>query len=279
LVDVAFWDLVGKAAGKPLYKYWGGTDGEMDLYASTAEMVSADRSPDIALQAREDGFKAIKLRAHHMDIRDDIRAVAAVREAVGDSMKIMVDANQGCVLSLAGPEWDFDTALEFANAMSELGLYWLEEPLHRFDYNGIRKLRDRVDIRIAGGELNEGIHEFKVMMEKDCYDVYQPDAVFAGGVSMCLDVAAMAMEKGKMFSPHTWSDGIGFAINAHIAAKVRGCPFLEFPYEPESWTPQVWCAMQTEPFLPENGRITLPDAPGLGIELDEDVIRKHAKRL
>lgn len=279
LLEVALWDLIGKQAGTPLYRYWGGTRDRLEVYASTGEVATRDRSPEMALTAREAGFSAIKLRAHNMNYKDDIRAVEAAREAVGDTMKILVDANQGWALSPIGPRWDFDTALEFARAMAELDVYWLEEPLDRFEFDAIRRLRDQAGVRIAGGEMNQGIHEFKVMLEKDCFDVYQPDATLAGGVLMSRQVAEMAKEKGRLFSPHTWTTGIGFAINMHIAATCDHCPILEFPWEPESWSPQARDAMLAEPFIPKDGTIELPDAPGLGIALNPEAMSKYAKRL
>ena len=279
LVEVALWDLLGKADGKPLYRRWGGAADRMELYASTGEVATVERSPEVAVAAREAGFKAVKLRAHNMDFRDDIRAVEAVRGSVGDSMKILVDANQGWMLSPIGPRWDLDTATEFARAMSDLDVYWLEEPLDRFDFDGLRKLRDSVDVRIAGGEMNQGIHEFEIMLEKDCLDVYQPDATLAGGVIMSREVAARAQEKGLLFSPHTWTTGVGFAINMHIAASVGNCPILEYPWVPDSWSVEARDAMLTEPFLAKDGYVKLPAGPGLGVELDSDALKKFAKRL
>jgi L-alanine-DL-glutamate epimerase-like enolase superfamily enzyme len=279
LVEVALWDMLGKAAGKPLYKHWGGTAERLELYASTGEVATPDHSPPMALAARDAGFTAIKLRAHSWDYKDDIRAVEAVREAVGDSMRILVDANQGWALSPIGPRWDFDTALEFARAMADLDVYWLEEPLDRFDFDGLRRLRDGADVQIAGGEMNQGYHEFRMMLEKDCLDVYQPDATLAGGVIMSRQVAADAQAKGRLFSPHTWTTGLGFAINMHIAASVENCPILEYPWEPDSWNPQARDGMLTEPLLAENGYVRLPTKPGLGVELSPAAMKRYAKRL
>ena len=278
-LEVALWDLIGKEAGVPLCRHWGGSTDELELYASTGETNAAARSPEEALAAREAGFKAIKLRAHNGDFRQDIAALEAVRETVGDSMKILVDANQGWSLSPFGPKWDHDAALEYARAASELGVYWLEEPLDRFDFDGYARLRDNVDVRIAGGEMNQGLHEFKVMIDKDCLDVYQPDATLAGGVIMARKVAEMAKAKGRIFSPHTWTTGLGFAVNLQIAASVSNCPILEFPWVPESWTPKARDAMLAERGLPEGGALKMPEKPGLGVDLDAEVMKEFAIRL
>ena len=278
-VEVALWDLIGKAAGQPLHRHWGGTRNRIEVYASTGETNTAARSPEKALAAREAGFRAIKLRAHNFDIQDDIRAVEAVRTTVGDSMKILVDANQGWTLSPLGPRWDYDTALTFARAMADLDIYWIEEPLDRFDFNGLRKLHENVSVPLAGGELNQGIHEFLVLLEKDCFDIYQPDATLAGGVGVARKVAELAREKGRQFSPHTWTNGIGFAVNLQIAASIDDCSIIEFPYEPESWSPQARDAMLTSPFTPKDGYLDIPDGPGFGFELSPEAMSKYAKRI
>ena len=279
LLEVALWDMLGKAANKPLYKLWGGTASRIEAYASTGETATPQRSPEQALAAREAGFRAVKLRAHSFDHREDIRAVEAVRSAVGDSMKILIDANQGWTLSPIGPRWDFDTALDFARGIADLDIYWLEEPLDRFDFNGLRRLRDSASVRIAGGELNQGIHEFQVLLEKDCLDVYQPDATLAGGVTVARKVAELARAQGREFSPHTWTNGLGFAINLQIAASIPDCPIIEFPYEPESWSPQARDAMLTEPFIPRNGYLDVPEKPGLGVELSPEAMSRYAKKI
>ncbi len=279
LAEVALWDLVGKAAGKPLYTLWGGTVDELPVYASTGEVNTAEHSPMQAIAAREAGFTYLKLRAHNDDYRDDVLAMEAVRAAVGNSMNILVDANQGWSLSPFGPKWDVDTALAYSNAVARFGVYLLEEPLDRFDFDGLAALHEKSPVRLAGGEMNQGLHEFKVLLEKNCLDIYQPDATLAGGVTMARKVAEMAHNQGKLFSPHTWTTGLGFAVNMHIAASVPNCPILEFPYEPASWSPAVRDAMLAEPFIPQNGVIALPQRPGLGVELNPEAMAKYAKRL
>jgi L-alanine-DL-glutamate epimerase-like enolase superfamily enzyme len=169
--------------------------------------------------------------------------------------------------------------LDFARGIADLDVYWLEEPLDRFDFNGLRRLRDSSSVRIAGGELNQGIHEFQILLEKDCLDVYQPDATLAGGVTVARKVAELARAQGREFSPHTWTNGLGFAINLQIAASIPDCPIIEFPYEPESWSPQARDAMLTQPFLPRNGYLDVPDKPGLGVELSPDAMSRCAKRI
>jgi L-alanine-DL-glutamate epimerase-like enolase superfamily enzyme len=275
-IEVALWDLLAKEKGVPLYQYWGGGHRCLPLYASTGETATAARSPEKALAAREAGFRAIKLRAHNFDVADDIKAVEAVRNAVGDSIDILVDANQGWTLSPLGPIWDFSTALDFARAMEDLGVAWIEEPLDRFDFDGLRALRDSVGIPIAGGEMNQGMHEFRVLLEKDALDIYQPDATLAGGAAVARRVAQCAREKGRRFSPHTWTNGVGFAANMQIAAAEQ-CDLLEYPFEPDSWSVEARDAMLEVPFNHEHGGICLPELPGLGVNLSQDAMVKYAR--
>jgi len=277
-LEVALWDIIGKATGQPIYKLLGGGQQRLKAYASTGELRSPEQRVEDALRLRDEGFRALKLRFHRPNPRDDLRVLEAVRKAVGDSMDIMVDANYGWVIApdRAPQRWDLRTAISMARAMEELGVYWLEEPLYCYDYDGLAELRRQVNLRIAGGELNQGFHEFKILLEKDCFDVYQPDVTFAGGFFQCRQIAAMLQAHGKTITPHTWTNGIGFAANLHFAASLGSCPYLEFPYDPPNWTPEVRDFMLAEPFrIDAEGYVKVPQGPGLGIELDEEKLKRY----
>jgi L-alanine-DL-glutamate epimerase-like enolase superfamily enzyme len=114
-------------------------------------------------------------------------------------------------------------------------------------------------------------------LEADALDVYQPDAVLAVGITRAAALAARVIERGLWFTPHTWTNGIGLLANLHLTAGVGGGPFLELPYDPPGWTPERRDFMLAEPLLPDgDGRLAVPDRPGLGIELDEDALRRLA---
>ncbi len=276
-LEVALWDIAGKAAGLPLYKLLGGHRDRLRAYASTGELRPAkDRAEDV-LKLRDEGFLATKLRFHSPNPRDDLATLAAVRRAVDDTMTIMVDANQGWRYpGDLTPRWDLSTAIEMATAMEDYDVYWLEEPLWSYDYDGLAELRRRTTTRIAGGELNMGLHEFREYDRHNCLDVYQPDATFAGGITTARKVAGMAQAAGHMFAPHTWSNGIGLMANLHLAAAVPNAPFIEFPHDPPNWTPEVRDFMLTEPIrIDANGDVVLTDKPGLGVELDEERCKQY----
>ena len=276
-IEIALWDIAGKVAGLPLYKLLGGKRDRLPAYASTGELRPKEQRVDDVLRLRDEGFSAVKLRFHSPNAPDDLPTLEAVRKAVGDSMTIMVDANMGWRYpGDTSPRWDLRTAIMMARAMEAFDVYWLEEPLWSYDYDGLAELRRQANVRIAGGELNHGLHEFREYLRHGCLDVYQPDASFAGGITAARTVAGMAHASGLMFSPHTWSNGIGMMANLHLAAAMPNCPFIEFPYDPPNWTPEYRDFFLTEPIrIDANGDVVLPDKPGLGIELDEDRIAQY----
>jgi D-galactarolactone cycloisomerase len=200
---------------------------------------------------------------------------------VGDSMAIGVDANQGWRVALIddAPLWDLERALTFAEACAGLDVAWIEEPLDMYAYDELAELCRHSKVPIAGGELNGGWHEFKVMLEKGSYDIYQPDATMGGGVSDALRVMEACRERGLGYTPHTWTNGIGFLINLHVyAAGPRDHP-IEYPYEPPGWVPEARDGILAEPIrVAEDSTVAVPDAPGLGIELDEDKLAHYGTR-
>ncbi len=274
-LDLALWDLRGKIEGEPVYRLLGGRDNRVRAYASTAlrRDEAASRETAQGLVAR--GFEAIKLRFSTDDWRRDIARAAAVRDAVGPGIDLMVDCNQAWRMSWdTAPPWDLATAREVAHALAELDAYWMEEPLHRGDYAGMAALRAETGVRIAGGEVTREAHEFHTLIERGCLDVLQPDCVFVGGITGCARIAAAAHEAGLMFTPHTWGNGLGLLANAHLTVGTGGAPYIEFPFDPPDWVPaRRDFGLKETIEADDDGWLTLPDRPGLGAELDEAVLR------
>ena len=271
-LECALWDLAGKLADKPLFRLLGGDAPRLPLYASTGALRTAAEAAETAVRIVEAGFKAMKLRFHRSDWRDDIAIVAAVRERIGDRLELMVDCNQGWRMPW-DPEdaWSYDSALQVARALAELGVYWMEEPLHRGNYEGMARLREEGGIRIAGGEMTREWHEFLTLRRQGCLDVYQPDAVLTLGIGGLLRLGRLLASDGLALTPHTWGNGLGLLANAHVAAAVGLSPYLEFPYDPPEWTPDRRDFMLQSPVRADaDGMLTLPEASGLGIALDED---------
>jgi len=192
-----------------------------------------------------------------------------------------VDANQGWLVSIVDrvPAWDLRRATEFAVACHQNGIEWLEEPLDSRDYDGNAKLKNSTDIKISGAELNYGWDEIKIMFEKDCFDVYQPDATFAGGIAQVKQVIDMCQRKRRLFSPHTWTNGIGFYVNWNMVLTdpENNLP-LEYPLEEPSWIPEFRDGI-IAPIRPDADGLLHPfTRPGLGFEIDQGLLRKYGKR-
>jgi L-alanine-DL-glutamate epimerase-like enolase superfamily enzyme len=268
-VELALWDLIGKDAKKPVYELFGAEASDVPVYASTGEVRPADERIEYVRERVDEGFEAVKLRVTDVEHLETVREV---RSAFPD-LTLMVDANKGWAVRVVEDEepWSYSEALEFARGLDEIGgVEWLEEPLPRHDYEGYARLRDAVDVNIAGGEFNDGIHHFREFVEQGSLDVLQPDAALATGIRRGVEVARMAQAHGLQFVPHTWTNAIGFAANLHVVTAV-GSPWCEYPIDPP-FTPDVWSYGVTEDFAHDDGTIGAPDGPGLGVEIDEDAL-------
>ena len=275
-LEVALWDLMGKITGLPLWKLLGGNSGRAPLYASCGERRPTEARAESAKQLKALGFPALKIRFHAADPRDDIAVVRAVREAIGPDIHILVDANQGWQMPWDdSPTWDFKTALWVADALAELGVYWLEEPLHRHNYQGLAALRSAAKVRIAGGEGNREFSELRQYLRYGSFDVYQPDVVWSTGILHARQIAAEVQAAGCIYSPHTWGDGLVLLANLHVCAAVSSAPFIEFPYDPPTWTPERRDFILPVPTLPEpGGFVTLPNSPGLGVSINWEALER-----
>ena len=281
-IEAAFWDILGKVQGKPVWALLGGKGGgRVPVYASTGEIHPPAQRAEEVLRLCEMGFKTVKLRVHSFEIQDDVDQVKTVRRAVGSDLRIGVDANQGWRVALVAdaPLWDLQRATEFARACTDLDVAWLEEPLDMYAFDEQAELRLRSQVPIAGGELNGGWHEFKIMLEKGSFDIYQPDATMGGGISDAKKVLDACLEGGLGFMPHTWTNGLGFLINLHVHACGSLEQPIEYPYEPPSWTPEARDGLLQEPIMVDaDGMVALPQEPGLGIHLDEDKLARYAEK-
>jgi L-alanine-DL-glutamate epimerase-like enolase superfamily enzyme len=271
-LDLALWDLAGKIAGQPCWKLLGGLNRRVRAYASSGTLRDPAAMADVAESFLAQGFPAMKMRFHRGDWRDDIRALEAVRARVGDRLELMVDCNQGWRLPWDTERpWRLKDALTVARELDRLSVYWMEEPLHRADRDGMRALRDATGMRIAGGEMPRELSEFRDLIAGGCLDVLQPDAALVGGITGLRRVAIMAEEHNVLFTPHTWTNGMGVTANAHLVGGLVDAPFLEFPYDPPEWGLDRRDYMMAAPLTVDaDGWIDLGETPGMGYEPDED---------
>jgi L-alanine-DL-glutamate epimerase-like enolase superfamily enzyme len=281
-LDIAMWDLAGLIRQQPIWQMLGGTIPRLRLYASTAVHRSRDDMVVVARRMLDAGFEAMKVRFGRPSIDDDLAVVSAVRDAVGDHLTLMVDCNQGWRMpwDTVRP-WSLDTAWGVAQRLMAEDVYWMEEPLHRGDYDGMAELRRRVvaqgTMLIAGGEMTREPYEFGELLRRECLDVFQPDVVCTQGFSGLAGLGRSVVASGKLFTPHTWGNGIGVLANLHLAAGiagVEGSQWVEWPFDPPEWTVERRDYPLAAPLAATDGWITLGDEPGLGCVLDEDVLAR-----
>jgi L-alanine-DL-glutamate epimerase-like enolase superfamily enzyme len=272
-LEMALWDLVGKAAGLPIWRLWGGGSSRLLAYASTGEVRSPAERAEASVRLVEAGFRAIKLRIHGETVREDVAVVEAIRRAVGPNVALMVDANQGMPTT---PRWTFRRALETCQALAPLGVAWLEEPLPRHRYADLGALRERSPIPIAGGETNQDPEEYLALFQHRAFDVVQPDVTLSEGLWGQRLLARLAEMNGVQVVPHTWSSGFGLVANCHLAASLPACPYLEYPHDPPVYAAELF-AVPTRPMLvvEPDGYVAAPTGPGLGIELDRALVERY----
>ncbi|MFN2544415.1 MAG: mandelate racemase/muconate lactonizing enzyme family protein [Actinomycetota bacterium] len=280
-IEPACWDIIGKAAGLPVWRLLGGAHDRVRAYCSFGEVRNGKRRIDDVSHVKELGFTAAKLRIRSMTIEEDVEQVRLVREAHPD-FTIMVDANMGWGTHgfAEHPTWDVSRAVRTARLLEPYDIEWLEEPLDQFDYRGYAELRQQTSIPLAGGEMLSDLHGFRDLIGHRSVDIVQPDATLTGGVLMARKVAGMAEAAGLRFNPHTWTNGIGLRVNMQVMGAAPNCDWCEIPYDPPAWVPEARDAMLAEPTtIDPDGFVTLPETPGLGIELDEDRIAAHSEEL
>ena len=278
-LEAALWDLVGSSLGVPVAAILGGACDRVAAYASWASLRSPEQRAEDAVALLERGFRAVKIRIDARERLDEgVAVVAAVREAVGERLQIIVDLNQwwrmaGDIERGLGPA-DARRVLERLRAF---GVLWVEEPLDGDDRAGMRELRSATGVRIGGGEMARTFEDLRLALDADALDVYQPDVVLALGISGVRTLAELALRRNRWFTPHTWTNGIGLLANLQVCAGVGGGPYIEFPFDPPGWTPERRDFMLREPVTVESdGMVVVPDRPGLGIELDDERVAFHA---
>ena len=250
--DVALWDLKAKRAGKSIGKLLGAHRNDVPCYNTSGGYLSSSldevlRNVDRSLAL---GLGGIKLKVGQPDLKLDIARVRAVREHVGEDVPMMADANQ---------QWDFTTALRAGRQLDELGLVWLEEPLSAYDYAGHAMLSERLDTPIASGEMLSSLAECAELVRHRSVTFMQADAPRIGGITPFLKIATISDLARLKLAPH-------FVMEIHI--------HLACAYPHEAWVEHIeWL----EPAFNErlqirNGRMMLPDRPGLGFTLSDEAL-------
>jgi D-galactarolactone cycloisomerase len=261
-IDIALWDLMGKITGQPVYRLLGATKSRVRAYLAPS-LKSYEENVEECRLAVADGATAVKLR-FSPDPAAGVGLVRKVRDAVGDRLELMVDANMG---------YDRRTALRVARELEALDVSWLEEPiLSRSLTQYIEDhtwLAERVSMRLSGGESLFTRFEYLELLERRTFDVLQPDCTSVGGISEARRVADMASAYNLTCVPHIASSsgtGIALAAGLHLILASQNAPLIEFdPYGGPGWE-----GLLVEPLQLRDGWVEALDAPGLGVELTPD---------
>jgi L-alanine-DL-glutamate epimerase-like enolase superfamily enzyme len=209
------------------------------------------------------GYTAIKFGWGPLgyDVHNDIELIRTARKSTGDKVEIMIDI---------GKRYRLKSAMYVAKALEQLNIYWLEEPLPAEDYVGYKRLTESTTIRIATGEEESGRLAFARLINESCVDVIQPDISRCGGLTEAKKIAALAADNNILMVPHAFKTGILVAASIHLIAAMPNVPFLEFSVTESA----IRKELLVKPFVQKDGFVEVPTAPGLGIELNPEVIRK-----
>lgn len=273
-VEIALWDLVGKAANQPLYKLWGGGRDRVAPYASMLRLSTPEERADIAVKLKAQGWKAIKYRSSFPTMKEDVRLVEMARKAVGENFDIMCDGNKATLnyASQKGVPWDFTRAVETAKEYQRMKVYWLEEPLPRYDFDGLAELNRLIEMKLAGGEGNRGIHEFRWLLEKGCFDIVQPEVMLEGPTHL-RKIAVIAESMNKLCIPHVGDSRLGTVCDLHLVASWPNAPYLEiFNDVPIGNYEYPFQIFENPPTLDKDGYFNLPQGPGLGMTIKKEFL-------
>jgi D-galactarolactone cycloisomerase len=274
-IDIALWDIKGKHFGLPIHRLMGGPlRQEVQAYA-TGLFMRRDGKPEkyLAEEAAgyiEEGYSAVKLKVG-FGLDYDLRAVRAVRRAIGDKPALMIDANEA---------YDAVEAIRLAQRVEDDDIAWFEEPVAPEDLEGYREVKAATTIPIAGGEAEFTRFGFREILTTRAMDIVQPDICAAGGISECKKIADMANAFGVRCNPHTWGTAIAVAASLQLLAVIPDTPLSLNPVAPmlelDRTEHPIRDALMSDVLRPTRGRIRIPEGPGLGITIDRETVRRFA---
>jgi L-alanine-DL-glutamate epimerase-like enolase superfamily enzyme len=269
-IDIAMWDILGKATGQPVGRLLGGCYRSRVLPYASLLMCEPSALAERLTALGEQGFKAFKIGwgpfGRQSDACDE-RIVKAAREAVGPEARLMVDAGA----SDACWHQHFKWAARTASMLADFGVYWFEEPLVPDNLSDYVLLRQSAPLPIAGGEVLTRRQSFTPFLQARAFDIVQPDVTKVGGISEERKIAWMAQENGVRFIPHGWNTALGLAADLHLASATRNTDMVEYL----TGSPFIDDLVEKKWQLDENGMLAIPNEPGLGVSLNLDAVEKH----
>ena len=260
-IDIALWDLKGRAAGQPVYKLLGGFADRIPVYIAGGYYEEGKTLEDLAeemLTALATGATAVKMKIGGVPIKEDVERVRVVREAIGPDAKLMVDAN--CA-------YRYYEAIDIARKMEPYDIFWFEEPVNPDDYRGHKLITEATTIPIATGENEYTRYGFRDLIESRSAAILQPDALVMGGITEFMKVAAMAQSHDLPLASHGTQD-----VHIHLMTAIPNGLILEYY---STSTDPLRSEMLVDNLQVENGYVRPPDKPGLGIEPNEEVLGRY----
>ncbi len=276
-VDIALWDITGKALNQPVFQLLGGRARDrVAVYATGLYYTEGEfpnRLPDEARGYVEAGFKGMKTKVGGLPMDDDVRRVTALREAVGPDIRLMVDANQA---------YNAAAAIRIGRRLADLDILWFEEPVNAQDVEGYLQVKSALPMAIAGGENLRARYEFSQFLSRRAYDIAQPDVINVGGITEMRNVAMTANTHGIQVNPHVWGSPVMIAASLHVISTIPPCPpsanpepYVQEPVMEFDRTPSlIREGIMDAPFEQADGFLTPPEGPGLGIDIDEKAVRR-----
>lgn len=279
-LDTALWDLVGKREGKSVCELLGGEPGPLRVYASSMkrDITPADEAGRFLALRERHGFDAFKFRVgaecgHDVDEwpgrTEEI--VPAIRKAMGDDVALLADANSGF-----SPE----RAVEVGHILEDQGICHYEEPCPYWEWEQTRRVSDALDIDVTGGEQDCDLSTWRHIIALRAVDVVQPDVCYLGGIHRTLRVAAMADAAGLPCTPHCANLSMVTLFTAHLLKAIPNAgSYLEFSIEGADYYPWQEGLFETSPYSISDGHITVPDAPGWGVEISSEWLEKSNRQI
>lgn len=274
-VDIALWDIAGKHFNAPIYQLMGGAyRTEIPVYATGGFRLEGQDHKEACvkemMQYVADGFKAVKIKIGY-GIKSDLETIKAVREAIGPDVAFMIDANHG---------YDAIDAIEIGRRATEFNIEWFEEPVVPEALTAYQKIRSSQPIPVAAGETWHGRWAVSDALEKGCVDILQPDVCGIGGLSEARKIITLADTHHVRLVPHVWGTAVALAAGLHFHAILPPAPPVHEARSPHLEFDQTYNPFRqsivSNPIKHNNGVVTVPNGPGLGIDIERDALSEFA---
>lgn len=269
-IDEALWDVKGNAAGVPVYQLLGGSTGEVRAYATFPHEKSVDELVAAGEWLADKGFETMKIVVGS-DVETDRERIRAVAEGIPDELGLAMDANT---------TFDVPDALALARTASEYELEWFEEPIAHTDVAGMADLNRRVPVPISAYQNNVTQYPATELLAANALEIYQPALDYVGGITAADAVATLCEAHGKRLVPHAFGPVVNYSASLQVAAAHASCSLIEFAVysedvdDPGQYVASPYVANQADVYVQDGGVIEPPEAPGLGLDVDEDTLEE-----